>query len=339
MADEKVTIESVAYELPPHRVTSEWIEDQISSLLNRLKISPGQILALTGIRERRFWDPDVTPSHAATMAARKAIEKAGISPQDIGVLISTSVCKDFIEPSVACLVHGNLKLSPHCLNFDVGNACLAFINAMNIIGMMIEKGQVQYGLIVDGEGSRGVVESTIRILNSPESTMQSLSDHFATLTLGSGAAAMVLSHKEISRTNHVIHNSVSLAATEYSHLCRGQRDQMITNAPVLLVNGVKLAYDTWRLATEKIKNWSDPTIDHYIPHQVSRRNMEALNRKLGLSPEKLFLTFPFLGNVGPAAIPMTLAMAEEEGRFKSGDHLALMGIGSGLNCTMMSVTW
>ncbi|MFZ5568910.1 MAG: 3-oxoacyl-ACP synthase III [Thermodesulfobacteriota bacterium] len=339
MSDKPVTIESVAYELPPHRITSAWLENQISGLLNRLRITPGQILALTGIRERRFWDPHVTPSQAATMAARKAIEKAGIAYRDIGVLVSTSVCKDYIEPSVACLVHHNLQLSPHCLNFDIGNACLAFINAITIVGMMIEKGQVEYGLIVDGESSRQVVESTIQILNSPESTMQSLSDHFATLTLGSGAAAMVLSHRNRSRTNHVIQQSVSLAATEHAHLCRGQRDQMITNASSVMVNGVKLAHDTWMLASKQIRNWSDATIDHYIPHQVSQRNMDVLNRKLGLTPEKHCLTFPYLGNIGPAAVPISLAIAEEEGRFKPGDHLALMGIGSGLNCTMMSIIW
>ncbi len=339
MAHEDTTIESVAYELPPHRISSAWIEEQISGLLSRLRIPHGQILGLTGIRERRFWDTGVTPSAVATLAARKAIDKAGINPQDIGVLISTSVCKDYIEPSVACIVHGNLKLSPHCLNFDVGNACLAFINAINIISLMIKSGQIQYGLIVDGEGSREVVESTIRLLNADSANIQSVSDHFATLTLGSGAAAMVLCGSKNSRTGHVINASVSLAATEHSGLCRGQRDQMITNAPTLLINGVKLAQRTWQLACEKIKNWSDATIQHYIPHQVSQRNMDALNQKLGLTPEKQYLTFPFLGNVGPAAIPITLALAEEDGRLKPGDHVALMGIGSGLNCTMMSVTW
>jgi 3-oxoacyl-[acyl-carrier-protein] synthase III len=114
---------------------------------------------------------------------------------------------------------------------------------------------------------------------------------------------------------------------------------MITDAPTLLINGVNLAHKTWLLAEKTIENWSDATIDRYIPHQVSQRNMDSLNQKLGLNPEKHFLTFPFLANVGPAAIPITLAMAEEEDHVKKGDHVGLMGIGSGLNCTMMSVTW
>lgn len=333
-----VTIESVSYELPSERIPSQWIEDRIGGLLDRIKMR-GQIEGLTGIKERRFWEPGVMPSDVATIAARKAIEMADIDQKDIGVLISTSVSKDFIEPSVACLVHGNLGLPPECMNFDIANACLAFINAMEIVRLMIESGQIKYGLIVDGESSREVVESTIRILKQPDMALKDLYAHFATLTLGSGAAAMVLTHKDLSRTGHIINNSVNLAATEHSRLCCGQRDHMLTDASTLLVNGVKLAHKTWQYAEKKMHGWSDQTIDHYIPHQVSQRNMDALNAKLGLTPEKHYLTFPFLGNVGPAAVPITLAMAIEDDRIQKGDHVALMGIGSGLNCTMMSVSW
>ena len=88
------------------------------------------------------------------MAAEEAILNAGIDRSQLGILLNTSVCRDYIEPSVACLVHGNLGLSPECMNFDVGNACLAFLNGMEIIGNMIERGQVDYGIVVDGEGSR-----------------------------------------------------------------------------------------------------------------------------------------------------------------------------------------
>lgn len=335
-----VVIEAVAAELPPHRVTSTWIEEQFGGLLQKRRIPHGQIEALTGIKARRLWDPEVKPSDAATMAARKAIEKSGIDPQKIGVLINTSVCKDYIEPSVACLVHGNLKLSPHCINYDIGNACLGFINAMHSIKLMIKAGQVEYGMIVDGESSREILEATIDRLNAPEATLQTLWDNFATLTLGSGAAAMILTREDLSKNGgHVLNGGVSMAATEHCRLCLGQPTHMVTDAPKLMVNGVQLAHETWQLACKEIPNWSDATIDHYIPHQVSARNMQALNEKLGLTPEKHYLTFPEFGNIGPAAVPITLAAAEDAGILKPGNHIALMGIGSGLNCSMMSVTW
>jgi 3-oxoacyl-[acyl-carrier-protein] synthase III len=104
----------------------------------------------------------------ATLAAEKVLEVSGIPREAIGCLISTSVSKDYIEPSVASLVHGNLGLSDHCINYDIGNACLGFINAMASMGMMIDAGLVDYGLIVDGENSREVVEATIERLKKPD---------------------------------------------------------------------------------------------------------------------------------------------------------------------------
>jgi 3-oxoacyl-[acyl-carrier-protein] synthase-3 len=114
---------------------------------------------------------------------------------------------------------------------------------------------------------------------------------------------------------------------------------MIADAHGVLVHGVQLALETWQAASRDLDRWAEETIDLYVPHQVSRRNMEVLCKTLGISQEKFHLNFPTLGNIGPAALPITLAQAEESGRAAPGDHIALMGIGSGLNCTMMSVTW
>ena len=150
---------------------------------------------------------------------------------------------------------------------------------------------------------------------------------------------MLLCHKDMSAFGHVINGSVTRAATEHSRLCLGQRDHMVADAQAVLVHGVELAYATWNMACRTLDGWSDDTIDLYIPHQVSARNMDALNRKLGLTPEKSHVNFFTQGNIGPAALPITLAMAEEAGRTRPGHHVALLGIGSGLNCTMMSVTW
>ena len=334
-----VAIEAVAYELAPHRITSSSIEAQIVDTMNRLKLKPGLLEGLTGIRERRFWDPGVMPSEVATLAARKVIDKAGIDQEAIGCLINTSVCKDYIEPSVASLIHGNLNLSSGCMNYDIGNACLGFVDAMVTMILMIESGMIRYGLIVDGEGSREAVEATIKRLQADDVTEQVFRENFATLTLGSGAVAMILCHKDISKFGHIINGSVTRAATQYSRLCLGQKDHMIADAHRVLVHGVELAHVTWKLACQTLQNWSDETIHLYVPHQVSARNMDALNRTLGLTPEKAHLNFYTLGNIGPAALPITLAMAEEEGRTFPNSHVALMGIGSGLNCTMMSVTW
>ncbi len=339
MLFKNVAIEAVACALPTTIITSAEIESQLSATLDRIGIKPGIIEGLSGIRERRFWDIDQQASDVATLAAEKVLEQTGIPREAIGCLISTSVSKDYIEPSVASLVHGNLKLADHCINYDLGNACLGFVNAMASMGMMIDAGLVDYGLIVDGENSREVVEATIQRLRRPDAKPEDFRDQFATLTLGSGAVAMILCHRRLSTSGHVVNGSVTRAATRHSRLCLGQRDRMTADASKVLIFGVELAKKTWDLASISLNRWSDAQINAYIPHQVSRRNMDVLNDKLGLTPKKHHLNFPTLGNIGPAAVPITLGQAAESGRIRAGDHVALMGIGSGLNCSMMSVTW
>ncbi len=335
----KTAIEAVVHHLPKIRLTSQSIEEQISGAMKRLDVPKGVIVGLTGIKERRLWDPGIMPSDAATEAAQKVLEETGVPLDEIGCLISTSVCKDYVEPSVASLVHGNLGLTPECLNFDICNACLGFVNGMEVMSMMIKTGRIRYGLIVNAESSREPMEATIARLNAPGVTADEFRDNFATLTLGSGAAAMLLCREDLSTTGHVINGGVSLAATQHSRLCLGQKDQMTADAPSVMKYGVDLARRTWAQGTETLDNWSDEEIDVYIPHQVSARNTRVLCQTLGLTQDKMQLNYPFLGNIGPAAVPITLAMAAEEGRVTPGSHVALLGIGSGLNCSMMSVTW
>lgn len=334
-----VAIEAVACTLPETIITSAEIESQLAATMGRLGIKPGLIEGLTGIRERRFWNADQQASDVATLAAEKVLKKSGIDREAIGCLISTSVCKDYIEPSVASLVHGNLGLADHCINYDIGNACLGFVNAISSVGMMIDAGLVDYGLIVDGENSREVVEATIDRLSRPEATAESFRDQFATLTLGSGAVAMIVCRRDLASSGHSVNASVTRAATRHSRLCLGQRDYMTADASKVLIFGVELAKKTWDLASRTLKHWSDTEIDAYMPHQVSQRNMDVLNEKLGLTPQKHHLNFPTLGNIGPAAVPITLCQADESGHIRAGHHVALMGIGSGLNCSMMSVAW
>ncbi|MDJ0781233.1 MAG: 3-oxoacyl-ACP synthase III [Desulfosarcinaceae bacterium] len=335
----QVVINAVAYAIPEEIITSAEIESQLAPTMARLQIGTGLLEGLTGIRERRFWPRGTMPSEVATEAARRVIAKSGIDPGTLGCLISTSVCKDYIEPSVASLVHGNLGLPSTCMNFDIGNACLGFLNGISTIARMIRAGEIDHGIVVDGEDARTAVETTIQRLGNPETTAEAFRDNFATLTLGSGAVAMILSRRELAPDGHLINGAVTRAATEHSRLCLGQPDYMVADAGKVLFHGVELAHETWQVAGRTLPNWSDTEIDLYVPHQVSQRNMDALYKRLAVTAPKFHLNFFTLGNIGPAALPITLAQAEEEGRTFPGAHVALLGIGSGLNCAMMSVSW
>ena len=123
---------------------------------------------MAGIVERRWWPEEVTFDEAAAMAGRRALELAEVAPSEVDLLISTSVCKHHLEPSVACSVHHRLGLGPECVNYDLGNACLGFVNAMQVGAMAIETGQARTVLIVDGEGSRYTQLATIERLRQPD---------------------------------------------------------------------------------------------------------------------------------------------------------------------------
>jgi acyl-CoA:acyl-CoA alkyltransferase len=334
-----VAIEAVSYELPPLAVRSSEIESRLNDTMARLRLPHRPIEPLTGISERRFWGPGTLVSDVAARVARKALEAAGIGAERIGILINTSVSKDYLEPSMASLVHGDLGLRPECLNFDISNACLGFLNGIEVAGRMIEEGLIDYALLVDGESAGEIVENTLRRMLELDVTAKDFWDNFATLTLGSVAVAMVLTNAKLSKTTHRVNGSVTLADTSQNRLCLGTGDWMVTQSTRLLKAGVSLARKTWSLAEAHLPGWASAGIAQFICHQVGKPHMTAMCEALGIDVEKCFLTFPNHGNVGPAAVPLTLALADEAGKIRKGDHVALMGIGSGLNVTMMSVTW
>lgn len=332
-----VSILGVAHVDAPHRVSSESIERRLAATLERLGMRSDVLRDTSGILERRYWDDDVQPSDAASRAGEAVLRAAGIERDRIGILINTSVCRDYVEPSTACIVHANLGLPETCMNFDLGNACLAFINGMDMVGNMIERGQIDCGLVTNGESSRLAVESTVRRLLEPDVDEPTFRAHFATLTLGSGAAAMVLGRTD-GDGGHRFLGGVNLAATEHCRLCYGQVDGMVTNTRELLVAGLDLARRTWEKGVAEL-GWSPDHFDHFVIHQVSQTHTEKFAGILGLDLDKVFRLYPDFGNIGPAGVPIVLSKLAEAGRLQRGDRIALMGIGSGLNCTMAEVVW
>jgi 3-oxoacyl-[acyl-carrier-protein] synthase-3 len=335
---ENVSIVSVRHVDAPHRVTSAEIQERLAETMQRLGMRSDLLESVVGIRERRFWDEGFEPSDAATLAARAVLDDTGLDPAKLGTLINTSVCRDYIEPSTACLVHGNLKLPETCTNMDVGNACLAFFNGIEIVGNMIERGQIDYGLIVDGESARFLTESTIERLRRPSTDMKTFYEEFASLTTGSGAVAMLLARSDLVPDGHRFKGTVSLAATEHNRLCLGQVDHGWTDTNGLLMAGIELSSRTWKKAQEEL-GFDDSDVDQYCLHQVSLVHAHQLATSLGVNIEKALLIVSEYGNIGPASVPMVLSMALDLGRIKDGDRVVLAGIGSGINCIVAEVIW
>lgn len=325
---------SVAVAEAPIVVTSAEFDEALSETYARLQMRPGMLEALAGIVERRWWPEDVSFADAAAMAGAKALAAAGIDPSAIGLLIDTSVCKTNLEPSAAVDVHHQLDLPTSTLNFDLSNACLGFVNGMQLAGMMIDSGQIDYALIVDGEGSRLTQERTIARLQSPETTSQDVLDNFATLTLGSGGAAMVLGRASDHSDAHRFVGGVARAATEHHTLCVGDLTQMKTDARALLEAALELSTGLWSEAAS-VFDWSD--LDCYVMHQVSNVHTAAVTKAIDIDPARVPLTFPHYGNIGPASIPFTLAQQLDD--LSAGDRVGCLGIGSGLNACVIEIEW
>jgi acyl-CoA:acyl-CoA alkyltransferase len=334
----RVCIEAVAHHVPRTVVTTAEIEAELAPLYRRMGIKPGFLEGVTGIRARRIWDADVQPSKVATVAAQKVLVRTRFPRENIGALVSTSVCKDYLEPSTAAMVHGNLRLPPECLNFDVGNACLGFMTGMTMVANMIELGQIQAGLVVAGEGSRAVTEATLASLSKEGVGFTEFKDHLATLTLGSGACAMLLVDQRLSTVGHKLLGGVATAATEHNDLCVGTAEWMRTDPAKLLAEGVKLAKRNWDRTRERLGLRTD-RVSQFALHQVGKANHDAVISALELPVDKALRVYPEYGNCGAAGIPLTLSLALEAQRINTGDTVALMGIGSGLNTAMMGVRW
>ena len=327
------TIWSVAHAEAPEVITSAWIDEQLAETFERCGVRPGLLESVAGIVERRWWPEAVTFDEAAALAGQRALELAGVAPSEVDMLVSTSVCKHHLEPSVACAVHHRLGLGPECVNFDLGNACLGFVNAMQVGAMAIETGQARTVLIVDGEGSRHTQLATIERLRQPTATAMDVFAQFASLTLGSGGAAMVMGGPRDG--GHRFLGGTSRAATVHHDLCVGDLDTMRTDTAGLLEKGLALAREAFDASLAD--GWEWTTCDRYVMHQVSAVHTRKLCELLGVDMAHVPLTYPGFGNMGPAAVPYTLSTIADQ--IAPGERVLLMGIGSGLNCAAAELIW
>lgn len=297
----------------------------------------GLLERLAGISERRSWGENMTFEDGAVAAAHKAIAAAGISKDQIGLMINTSVTRDNFEPAVAVGIHDRLELPRHTLNFDITNACLGFVNGITVAATMIDSGAIDYALIVDGEDPSPWHRTALRILNRPETTRDDVLAQFATLTLGSGAAAAVIGRSDLHPQGHRILGSVSRAGTEHRNLCiGGEADEgMNTDAAGLLKHGLQLVAEAWEEAHQQGWDWSN--MDSYVTHQISNAHTNAIIEAVDIDRDKIPLTFPVWGNVAAAALPMTLS--QESAGYSAGDRILCLGVGSGLNTALMEIQW
>ncbi|MBE7214307.1 3-oxoacyl-ACP synthase III [Shewanella benthica] len=345
----RVFINSLAYELAPEVVSTSELESRLAPLYKKFRIPMGQLAALTGITERRWWPKGHRLSDGALAAAHKAIDETGVKVSDLGAVVYTGVCRDQHEPATACRIAAELGVSKDTAIYDISNACLGVLSGILDIANRIELGQIKAGLVVSCESARHIVDITIDNMLADQ-TMQNYAQSLATLTGGSGAVAVLLTDGSLplnTDRQHQLLGASHLSAPEHHNLCQWglqeaglhlYREFMRTDGVTLLKEGVELARHTWSHFLEQ-RDWVVGQVDKVICHQVGSANRLKVLNALNIPPEKEFPTYQLLGNMGTVSLPVTAAMAHDQGFLKKGDQVSFLGIGSGLNCMMLGIKW
>lgn len=346
-----VHIESIAVNLPPIEVTSAQLEDRLAPLYKRLSVPFGSLERLSGISTRYFWDMTVTPSQAATGAAKKAVEAIGFDRSHIASLINCSVTRDHFEPATAMLVHKALGLKSSSMAFDISNACLGISNGMMIMGNMIESGLIKAGVLTSGETISRIVETSIqKMLASKDIDREQLLKLLPTFTLGSGAVSIVMCHESIATKPHKFLGGASQSASEFADLCVGNADfcyymdeadmnpLMETDSPNLIGNGAIVGSHTWK-EMQQAFGWDSNSYDVLVSHQVGRQLGDKFFNTVGIDNKKEFTIYQKYGNQVSAALPTTLALAVEQGVVKPGSTVLCTAFGSGLNSIFSAIKW
>jgi len=346
----KVFIDAIKYVLPPVVVSTKELELRLKPLYERLHIAVGQLEALTGVIERRWWKEGSSITEGATAAARQALLASNVQPHEIGALVYTGVCREQFEPATACKIASEIGVGDDASVYDISNACLGTLNGILDVANRIELGQIRAGLVVSCETAREINETMVaRMLE--EKNMENFKLSLATLTGGSGAVGILITDGSFANgMRRKLLGGITKTAPQYYRLCRwglegleglGQgvfRPFMSTDSVSVLKFGVDLGTRTWKTFLKSLE-WTIDKVDRVVCHQVGVEHQNTILNLLNIPRSKDYTTFPFLGNMGTVSLPLTAAMAEERNIIKPGDRVGFLGIGSGLSCTMLGFIW
>jgi 3-oxoacyl-[acyl-carrier-protein] synthase-3 len=270
-------------------------------------------------------------------ASKMALERAGVSPEELDVIIFASASHDIAEPATANILQDKLKATKaHVL--DVKNACNSFLNGVDILDSFIQTGRCHVGLVAAGE-------VLSRFVNWDIETLEELGLGFSAFTLGDGGAAIVFKAEAeqgrgIRRTRFSSDGSAWELATIKGGgtLCPFDLSQVYFVSHSAGINRLAMKHiPSMALAMIKETGWKPEDVDLIVPHQVTRNITERLMRIANLPIEKAMITVHKYGNTAAASIPLALADAIEEGRVKSGSKIVLAGGASGFSVGIITL--
>ena len=302
--------------LPPRFVTNQQLVEQLAA--RGVETSDEWIVERTGIRARHFADEGTFSSDLAVEAARKALEAAGASADEVDLIIVATSTPDMVFPSTASIVQHKLGIAG-CPAFDVQAVCTGFIYALTVADAMIRSGTARKALVIG-------TEIFSRILD--------FDDRTTCVLFGDGAGAILLEASEqpgILATDLHADGSYREILHVPGHVSGGE----ISGSPLLQMDGqavFKLAVGLLEKTATAVlakAGMEKEQIDWLVPHQANIRIMMSTARKLRLPADKVIVTLEEQGNTSAASIPLALDAGVRSGQIQPGQTLLLEGVGGG----------
>jgi 3-oxoacyl-[acyl-carrier-protein] synthase-3 len=324
------TIASLATYVPPRLLTNADLERMVET-------SNDWILQRTGIRERHIVDPGVGTSDLGKEAAVEAIARAGLTPDDIGVIVVGTVTPDMMFPSTACLIQH--KIGAHrAWGFDLSAACSAFTYALSTASQFVATGAHDHALVVGADVMSSIID---------------YEDRATCVIFGDGAGAVVVSASagdgdgRIIDFEHEIDGSGGPALympaggslRPPSHETVGQRMHYVKqDGQTVFKFAVRKTEEIARRILDR--NCLKPSeLSLFVSHQANRRIILAAAEKLGLAEQQVIINIERFGNTTAATIPLALNDAVRDGRLAKGDLVLLASVGAGFTVGAVLLRW
>ena len=305
--------------LPPKRVTNQELAAQLAE--KGIETSDEWIVSRSGISARHYAAPDVQSSDLAVEAAKRALDMAGLTANDVDLIILASSTPDYFGgfPSTACVVQRKLGITNGSAAVDVQAVCSGFVYAVSIADNFIKSGAHKTVLIIGAE-----VFS--RILN--------FEDRTTCVLFGDGAGAVILS---AASEPGILATKLHADGSHSEILCvPGSVNSGIIEGSAFLYMDGKAVFKLAVSVLEKVANevleiagMRADQVDWLVPHQANIRIMHSTAKKLGLPLEKMVVTVDQHGNTSAASIPLALDVAVRDGRIKPGQNVMMEGVGGG----------
>jgi 3-oxoacyl-[acyl-carrier-protein] synthase-3 len=323
------TIRSLATYVPPRVLTNADLEKMVNT-------TDQWIMQRVGIRERHIADPGVATSQLGTQAAVVAIERAGITSDEIGLIIVGTVTPDMMFPSTACLIQKNIG-AHNAWGFDISAACSAFTYSVTVASQLVATGAHDYALVVGADVMSSIID---------------YQDRSTCVLFGDGAGAVVVAaaaegQGTILDFEHEIDGSGGGALYMPAGGSRQPPSHETVDKRLHYVKQDGRAVFRWAVRkTEEIarrvleRNGIQPSdLDLFVSHQANRRIIQAAAANLELDPQKVIINIEHFGNTTAATIPLALNDAVCSGRLKRGDLVLLASVGAGFTVGAVLLRW